>query len=106
MVCPQVWLYFCLNKAKRIFGIQCSKEKDLKKDVCKLVEEIVNPKVPSHSPSLPDQPQNARDWGLKHEDSARRAYYKVESKHHHKLTLESKGLYYIIFILYYIAQRV
>ena len=83
--------FISASKAKIIFGIRCSKEKGLKKDECKLVEDIVNPKVPSHSPSLPDQPQNARDWGLKHEDSARRAYYKVESKHHHKLTLESKG---------------
>ena len=83
--------FISASKAKRIIGIQNSLEKGQEKDVRKVVKEIVNPNVPSHLPSLADQPQNPRDWGLRHEDSARRAYYKAESKYHDKLKLLCKG---------------
>lgn len=39
-----------------------------------------------------DHPQNARKWGLFHEDSARNAYHRVESKKYYKLNLLSKKL--------------
>ncbi|CAB3980242.1 Carboxypeptidase D [Paramuricea clavata] len=35
---------------------------------------------------------NPRDWGLKHKNSARQSYCKVECKKHSKLSLVSKGL--------------
>ena len=37
------------------------------------------------------EPQNPREWGLFHEESARRAYQRVASHTHHKLELVSKG---------------
>ena len=37
------------------------------------------------------EPQNARKWGLIHEESARKAYRRVASHTHHKLELISKG---------------
>jgi len=36
--------------------------------------------------------QNAREWGLFHEESARKTYQRVASHTHHKLELVSKGL--------------
>ena len=71
--------------------MQRSIDKGLPRNVTKLVEEVVHPKIPLCSSSLPDNPQNSRHWGLKHEDSARHAYASVESKKHHKLKLISKG---------------
>ena len=71
--------------------MQTSIDKDLPRNVTKLVEEVVHPKIPLSSSSPPDNPQNSRHWGLKHEDSARHAYASVESKKHHKLKLISKG---------------
>ena len=41
--------------------------------------------------SVPDDPQTPRQWGLRHESSARQSYLKVECKKHHKLTIVSKG---------------
>ncbi|XP_068732725.1 uncharacterized protein [Montipora capricornis] len=37
------------------------------------------------------EPQNAREWGLFHEESARNAYKRVASHTHHKLELIAKG---------------
>ena len=36
-------------------------------------------------------PQNAREWGLFHEESGRKVYQHVASHTHHKLELVSKG---------------
>ena len=37
------------------------------------------------------EPQNAREWGLFHEESALKGYQRVSSHTHHKLELVSKG---------------
>ena len=37
------------------------------------------------------EPQNAREWGLFHEESAHKAYQRVASHTHHKLELLSKS---------------
>ncbi|CAH3158260.1 unnamed protein product [Porites lobata] len=37
------------------------------------------------------EPQNAREWGLLHEESARKAYQRVAGHNHHKLKLIPKG---------------
>ena len=39
-----------------------------------------------------EDPKNPLDWGLKHEESARKAYYRVEASKHNQLSLIPKGL--------------
>ena len=41
--------------------------------------------------SLQENPQNPRDWGLRHEESARKAYMHVQKHVHYKGRLESHG---------------
>ncbi len=54
----------------------------------------MEPKNPSRKPQISkkQEPQNAREWGLLHEESARSAYFRVERHKHHKIRLEPKGL--------------
>jgi hypothetical protein len=79
------------SKAKRVNDSQTRLESCANKDVSKLVNEIANSSVPSCICSLPDQPQDPRDWGLKHEATAQKDYRQVQGKQHHKLKLESRG---------------
>jgi hypothetical protein len=37
--------------------------------------------------AVADNPQNPRDWGLKHEDSARNSYLRVQKHLHYKVKL-------------------
>ena len=83
--------FISASKAKRIHSIQTSLEQGKNRNVNKVVTEIVHPTIPPYSSSLPKQPKNACDWGLKHEQSARHAYQTVEKKRHHDLKLHSKG---------------
>ena len=83
--------FISASKAKRIHAIQTSLEQGKNRKVSNIVLDIVHPIIPSYTPCLPKQPQNARDWGLKHEESARQAYYRVEKKQHYDLKLHSKG---------------
>ena len=58
----------------------------------KLVSEVANPHIPTCIRSLPDHPpQDPRDWGLKHEETAQSNYRQAQQKQHHKLELESTG---------------
>ena len=83
--------FISASKAKRVCSIQTSLEQGKNRNISKIVLDIVHPIIPFYTPSLPKQPNNARDWGLKHEESARRAYYRVEKKQHHDMKLVSKG---------------
>ena len=77
--------------AHRTLTMQTSINKRLERDPSKLVETMVHPRSPPNF-CLPDNPQTPKQWGLKHEISARQSYLKVECKRHHKLTLISMGL--------------
>jgi hypothetical protein len=83
--------FISASKAKRVCSIQTSLEQGKNRNISKIVLDIVHPIIPFYTPSLPKQPNNARDWGLKHEESARCAYYRVEKKQHHDMKLVSKG---------------
>ena len=51
----------------------------------------MHPNIPAKTNPIEHEPRNARAWGLVHEQSARKAYYRVERHTHHKLQLLPKG---------------
>ena len=77
--------------AQQSVNMQNSLDKGLKRKVSSLVDKITNQQARSSKLTVCENPQNPRDWGLKHEESARLSYYKVECKKHHKLSLIAKG---------------
>ena len=93
--CPEWFMHkagiISTSKAKRVNDAQAGLKVCKDKDVSKLVGEIVDPYFPTCHRSLPDDPQDPRDWGMKHEKTARRDFLKVQEKQHHKLEIESRG---------------
>lgn len=87
--------FITASKCKQVYTRQETLEKNRGKDidVSRLVREIVEPNIPSSTVQMsPHQvPQNPREWGLFHEDSARSAYFRVERHNHHKIQLLPKG---------------
>lgn len=55
-----------------------------------LAKSVVTSK-PFRTKVIPDEPQNPRNWGLKHENSARDAYLGVQNHLPHKVKLISRG---------------
>ena len=43
---------------------------------------------------MPDEPQNAREWGLKNERSARNSYIWIQKHLHYKAELKRRGFVY------------
>ena len=85
--------FITASKCKRVFTRQEALEKNNAENARKLAEAIAFAKARTHIYSKKQElePQNARQWGLIHEESARRAYQRVASHTHHKLELVSKG---------------
>ena len=84
--------FITASKCKRVFTRQEALEKNNAENATKLVEAIALAKTPHiHSKQQERETQNAREWGLFHEESARKAYQRVASHTHHKLELVSKG---------------
>lgn len=77
-------------KAKSVYTRQISVEKH-KTDVSNLVKSLTDNKAIQPIRQLVEDPQNPLDWGLKYEDSARKAYYQTEGRKYHQLSLVSKG---------------
>ena len=46
---------------------------------------------PTIHKTIAENPENPRDWGLKHEESVRQAYMHVQNHVHHKVRLENHG---------------
>jgi hypothetical protein len=88
--------FITASKCKQVYTRQETIEKNIGKniDVSSLVNNILEPKIPSRKPQISkkQEPQNAREWGLLHEESARSAYFRVERHKHYKIRLEPKGL--------------
>ena len=76
--------------AHRVLSMQNSLDKGKQRNVSTLVKTITCQKATQNT--IAEIPMNSRNWGLKHEESARQDYYKVECKKHCKLFLPSKGL--------------
>ena len=87
--------FITASKSKQVFTrqttIEKNKVKDKSTDVTRLVSIIAHPKVPPNISPIHHEPQHSREWGLVHEESARKAYYIVERHNHHKLQLLPKG---------------
>ena len=85
--------FITASKCKRVFTRQETLDKNTEENVTKLVEDIALAKTPANMDAQQQktEPQNAREWGLFHEESARKAYQRVASHTHHKLELISKG---------------
>lgn len=83
--------FITASKCKRVFTRQETLDKNPAENAKKLVQEIGL--VKSCQPPIQEErePQNAREWGLRHEESARKAYQHVASHIHHKLKLIPKG---------------
>ena len=77
--------------AKQMCHLKSTPEKNPAENAKKLVEE--SGLVKSCPPPIQEErePQNAREWGLLHEESARKAHQRVASHTHHKLKLIPKG---------------
>ena len=77
--------------AKQMCHLKNTPEKNPAENAKKLVEE--SGLVKSCPPPIQEErePQNAREWGLLHEESARKAHQRVASHTHHKLKLIPKG---------------
>ena len=83
--------FITASKCKRVFTCQETLDKNPAKNAEKLVEEITLVKSCPSPIQEERESQNAREWGLLHEDSARKAYQYVASHTHFKLKLVSKG---------------
>ena len=90
MVPSQGSVYHSL-KVQKSFHPPGNTCKNPAENATKLVEEIGL--VTSCPPPIQEErePQNAREWGLLHEESAQKAYQHVASHTHHKLKLIPKG---------------
>lgn len=63
--------FITASKYKRVFTRQATLDKNKEENVTKLVEDIALAKRPHmHSQQQEIEPQNAREWGLFHEESA------------------------------------
>lgn len=76
----------------RVYTRQISLEKNPTENVTKLVNTITARKPSVLQPNtIETDPRNAREWGLVHEESARKAYHSVASHIHYKLELLPAG---------------
>ena len=67
------------SKVKSVYTRQISVEKH-KTDVSLLEKSLISNKATQPIRQVPKEPRNSLDWGLKHESSARKAYYKMKGK--------------------------
>ena len=80
--------FITTSKCKRVFTRQETRAENAKK----LIEEIGLLKTCPPLIQQEREPQNDREWGLLHEESARKAYQRVVSHTHHKPKLVPKGI--------------
>ena len=63
------------SKAKNVYKRQISAERQPETDVSVLVKSLSQQKDVSVRQNIMEDPKNFLDWGLKHEESARKAWY-------------------------------
>ena len=77
------------SKCKSVYTRQVSVEKHIT-DTSALVNSLTKRKLYPIRKIIED-PKTPLDWGLKYEDSARKAYYNLQANKHHQLSLVSQG---------------
>ena len=84
--------FISASKSKEVFTRQKTLEKTADTTATRLAKSITtcnyNDNISKESVSEPHDP---RDWGLKHENSARESYLRVQNHLHHKVKLTSRG---------------
>ena len=82
--------FLSASKCKDICTRQTTLDKKNDSSTTLLAQSIVSNK-PFEAKVIPDEPQNPREWGLKHENSARDAYLRVQQHLHHNVRLTHRG---------------
>ena len=82
--------FITASKCKDVCSRQTTLEKKNDFSVTALAKNIVTEQVIKVK-TVANDPQNLRDWGLKHEDSARNACLHVQKHLHYKVKLTEKG---------------
>ena len=79
------------SRAKSVHSTQESIEKRATADPSSIVNQLFDKPKNRNSMKQLDRPMNPMQWGLKHDRSARTAYYRTEGRKHYKLQLVTKG---------------
>ena len=83
--------FITASNCKRVFTRQEALEKNSAENATKLVQAITSAQTSLHFHKQKTmERQNAREWGLFHEESARNAYKRIARHTHHKLELIAK----------------
>ena len=83
--------FITASKCKYVYSRQSTLDKKSEFSVTALAKSIATKQV-SRVKAVADNPKNPRDWGLKHEDSARNSYLRVQKHLHYKAKLIKKGI--------------
>ena len=84
--------FISASKWKSIVTRQTTLEKSKSSLVTTLAKSMVSNRLPPiNSGIIPENPQNPREWGLKHEQRARNAYMHTQNHVRHKLWLKNHG---------------
>jgi hypothetical protein len=84
--------FITASKCKDVCSWQTTLEKKNDVTVTALGKKIVTEQA-SKVRAVADNPQNLRDWGLKHEDSARNSYLRVQKHLHYKVKLVKREFF-------------
>lgn len=84
--------FISASKCKNVVTRQTTLDKSKTTLVTALAKRIVSNQLPAiNSENIPENTQNPREWGLKHEESARNAYMRTQNHVHYKLWLKKHG---------------
>ena len=84
--------FISASKCKEVFTRQTTLEKTSDTTPTRLAKSITTYNYSDNiSKESVIEPNNPRDWGLKHENSARESYLRVQNHLHHKVKLTSRG---------------
>ena len=84
--------FISASKCKEVFTRQTTLEKTFDTTPTRLANSIATYNYSDNISKEPViEPNNPRDWGLKHENSARESFFPIQNHLHHKVKLTSRG---------------